>query len=172
MSLIVQDDTGFVAGANSYLTVKQFRDYWLGRGITFEQEDDELVPALILATDYMDTRFNFLGRKCQGREQTTVWPRLGVRDKSGYIVDGIPTEVLKAQAEYARRAITAALVADPSRDETGAAIQSKSVAVEGAVSESITYASGAAYSMPTYPAADRLLTMSGFVTTGTDIMRA
>lgn len=171
MVLIVQNDQGSQANANSYLTMEEFRAYWSDRGVTFAQTDDELSPFLVLGTDYVDKRFHYLGKKLRGREQTTEWPRLSVTDAGGYSVEGIPREVKNATAEYASRAASGSLMPDPTRDASGSVVQAYTESVSGAVSKSVTFAQGAGYSLPKYPLADRILTTAGFILSGYNLVR-
>ena len=163
MAMLVQDDSGAVVGANAYISVPEMKDYWSTRGNDLTSyTDDKLAVAIVLATDYLDARFTFVGIKLRGRDQSTQWPRSSVWDRDRFYVNGIPPEVKEATAEYALRALTLDLNPDPVMDETGVAIQSKSETV-GPISESVTYVSGAIFTMPRYPAADQRLIRAGFV---------
>jgi hypothetical protein len=171
MGLIVQDNTGAVAGANSYLDVAAFKAYHDDRGADYSGfTDPQIEAALIRATDYLDQRFSFTGKKIRGRDQTTEWPRTGVTDRDGYGVDGLPHEVTGACAEYAIRALSLPLSPDPVRDDTGALVQSKSETV-GPITESVAYVGGALFALPKYPAADQRLIRAGFVRTGGEVVR-
>lgn len=174
MALVLQDGTGTVVGANAYLSVAAFKEYHDLRGNSYAAaaDDTAIEQAIIRATDYLDQRFNFVGRALAAREQTTAWPRLAAYDRDRNLVVGLPAEVLEATAEYALRALTAALNPDPERDASGAAILSKSEQV-GPISESVTYAAGGSTSfvMPKYPAADQRLLRSGLVRTGGTVLR-
>lgn len=172
MALIVQDNTGAVAGANAYISVEEFKAYHTDRGNSFAGfADHQIEAAIIRATDYLDQRFNFVGKKRLGRNQTTEWPRMNVYDRDRSYVNGIPVEVKEATAEYALRALNQELNPDPERDPSGRPVHSKSEQV-GPISESVTYAYGGAYTMPAYPAADRKLIKAGFVRSGGNLVRA
>lgn len=171
MGLTVQDNNGSVAGANAYITVGEFKTYHTDRGNAFSSfTDEQIASAVIRATDYLDQRFNFVGKRLQGRNQTTEWPRYDAWDRDDYAINGIPGEVKEATAEYALRALSAALNPDPERDGTGAAIASKSESV-GPISESVTYVSGSVFTMPKYPAADQRLIKAGLTRTGGTVLR-
>lgn len=171
MGLTVQDNNGSVAGANAYISVEEFKDYHEDRGTDTSDFDDEAIEkAIVRATDYLDQRFNFVGKRLQGRNQTTEWPRYDAWDRDDYAINGIPGEVKEATAEYALRALSAALNPDPERDGTGAAIASKSESV-GPISESVTYVSGSVFTMPKYPAADQRLIKAGLTRTGGTVLR-
>ena len=157
--MIVQDNPP-VAGANSYSTLAAFKARLLSQLRTHTKTDGELEAALIAATEYLDTRFQYVGYRVAAG-QDLEWPRQNAYDDRGDRVEGVPNQVIRATQEYAWRALTSPLWADPERDGTGQAIQSKSESV-GPISESVTYATVFA-SMPEYPQADRLLTARGLV---------
>lgn len=171
--MIVQDDTGLVAGANAYITQDFLISYWLDRGVDLTSKDGDLLDAkIVVATTYLDTRFRYRGRKQNARDQATQWPRVSCYDKDRQYVNGVPQEVLWATAEYAKRALDTELAPDPEYSSTGGVIQSKTEKV-GPLEESVTYATGAAvFSMPRYPQADRILLMQGLTESGGDVRRA
>jgi hypothetical protein len=112
-----------------------------------------------------------VGEALRGRDQTTAWPRRDAWDYNGDLVTGVPPEVKEAANEYGLRALSAALAPDPDRDASGARVQSKSQTV-GPISQSFTFVSGAAFTMPKYPSADNKLFRSGLAMTGGRSMRA
>ncbi|WVW77400.1 head-tail adaptor [Stenotrophomonas phage vB_SmaS_Bhz59] len=173
MALIVQTNDGNAAGANAYITLAFFTAYHADRGnaIPGTPTDAQKEQAIIRATDYLDQRFIFVGRRLLGRDQTTEWPRMDAWDLDRNLVTGIPLEVQEACAEYALRALTAELNPDPSRDASGAAIQSQSQQV-GPIAQSVTFVSGAVFTMPKYPAADAKLRRTGLVRSGGTVLRA
>jgi hypothetical protein len=171
MALIVQDNNGSVPGANGYISVAEFKAYHDDRAQAYTGFNDAAIEAAIIrATDYLDQRFRFVGKRRQGRSQTTEWPRSDAWDRDERDVNDVPPEVKEATAEYALRALAATLNPDPERNASGVAIQSKSEAV-GPISESVTFVSGAIFTMPKYPAADQRLFSSGLVRTGGTVLR-
>ena len=90
--------------------------------------------------------------------QPLEFPRDGLFDPSGYSVTGIPRRLKEATAEYAVRAVAAALYQDPTTDATGRVVQEKFEKV-GPLEERTIYAEGAALEqlLKPYPVADRLL---------------
>ena len=171
MGLTVQDNNGSVAGANAYITVEEFKTYHTDRGNAFSSFTDErIASAVIRATDYLDQRFNFVGKRLQGRNQSTEWPRYDAWDRDDYAINGIPPEVKEACCEYALRALAAELNPDPERNASGVAVLSKSEAV-GPISESVTFVGGAVFHMPKYPAADQKLVCAGLVRSGGTLLR-
>ena len=173
MALVVQNDTGSQAGANAYISVDEFKAYHDDRGNDYSiaADDTAIEYAIIKATDYLDQRFNFVGKKRLGREQTTEWPRSNAWDKDRYYITDLPVEVKDACAEYALRAISAVLNPDPDRDATGQLVQSKSETV-GPISESVAFVAGSVFTMPKYPSADQKLIKSGLIEFGGEIRRA
>lgn len=113
MAFVVEDGTG-LANANAYCTPTEARTYWTDRGVTFAQNDGQLQVAIILATDYIENRHkrNFKGEP-QFDGQRLAFPRLCVYDHTGKAYEGVPEPVKFATAEYMSRALSAALVPDP-----------------------------------------------------------
>lgn len=164
MSFAVQNDDGDVEGANAYITVEYFTAYHADRGNTVPTSTDtQKKAAIVCATDYQDQRFRFRGYKLNGNGQTTEWPRYDAYDNAKLAVYGVPKAVKDATAEYALRALTATLNPDPTRDDSGRRLQSFSVSVAGAVSESATYADAGKVELPEYPAADLKLVRAGLI---------
>jgi len=157
MSFLVEDGTG-LAGATSYGSVTEFVLYWADRGKDYSDTDAELiVAALINATDYMEVRFGskFKGRKVSG-EQGLAWPRRYVTDREGYEIayDAVPSRIKRACFEYAKRALDADLLPDPSGDPNVIS-ETKTV---GPITTSKTYAGSATGTkVKPYPMADALV---------------
>lgn len=165
MAFNVQDDDGLVSEANAYADLSFVRAYHLDRGRDLSSTaDSDLQVAIIKATQYVDTRYTFPGSR-QNRDQSTEWPRLDVTDRSGYLVDGIPRAVKQATAELANRALTEDLLADPTRDDSGRAVLSKSEGV-GPIKEAVEYAAGGSFQLPEYPSVDRMLLAAGLLSGG------
>lgn len=170
MAFNVQNDQGSVVDANAYLSVAAYKAYHDDRGQAYTGTDDQIAQDIVRATQYLDTRFTFVGY-VSAVEQTTQWPRLSARDNNDRIRTGIPREIKNATAEYARIARTTTLSPTPTRDEYGASIKSRSSRA-GPVSESITYTEGAVVKLPKYPVADQWLIASGLVERSGRITRA
>ena len=177
---IVQDDNGVTLGANSYCSIPYFTAYSQSRGRKLVNNcvtppvpytDEEMAVALILATDYMDGRWNYTGFR-QQISQTTEWPRLDAYDSSTSYISGITDTLRRAQCEYAWIALTSGkdLNPIPERDDTGVAVQSKSSQV-GPVSESTRYVLGGIFVNPTYPSADNILKTRGYVMSRSTLTR-
>lgn len=169
-----QDDNGTVDGANAYIDDSFFTSYHSSRGSdTSSYTTAEIQEAIVVATDYLDIRFRYVGERVRVA-QRTAWPRYDAEDADENIRFGIPTEVQEATAEYTLIALenSLILVENPDRDSTGRAISSKSETV-GPISESVTYAmEGAVFSMPEYPKSDKKLITSGLVTGQRRVRRA
>ena len=173
MTFAVQDDTGGVSGANAYVSVADFKTYHDDRGNDYSGavDDAALEVAIIKATDYLDTRFRYMGKKRLGRDQLTEWPRTSAWDRDRYYLNDVPVEVKEATSEYALRAIAGSINPDPVLDDTGRIVQSKSEKV-GPIEESKKYVEGGGFSLPAYPEADQKLKRAGFVLTSGQILRA
>ena len=165
MTLVVQTDDGTAVGANAYLDVTAFKAYHDDRGNAYvAYTDPQISAALIRATDYLDDRFDFVGSKLNGIDQTTEWPRSDAWTSDDFYVEGIPAAVVEATAEYALRSLAAPLSPDPSRGTTGGLVKSMSESVEGAVSRTVEYVDGReTYELPDYPVADAKLNRAGLI---------
>lgn len=163
MTLVLQNSTGTVTGANAYLSVADFKSFHDDRGNDYsDYTDPEIAAALVKSTDYLDGRFEYVGRR-YNLYQLTQWPRLDAVTPDGLTVQGIPTEVQRASALYALRVLSGTTLApDPTPSATGGAVLSSSVKV-GPIETRESYASGGSYSQPIYPEADMLLKMRGLV---------
>lgn len=113
MAFIVE--TGeVVENANAYISVEEFRQWHVDRGVTAAGVDtgaygEALIQAAIVkATDYVDKRFGpiFKGYK-KYKDQSLEWPRLDVFDMSDYWIDSntLPVYLKRAICEYAMIAL-------------------------------------------------------------------
>lgn len=152
MPFIVEDGTG-VADANSLCAVAFADSYFLDRGIVaWAGVTAAKETALVRATDYIETRF---GLKFRGDvvdvNQALSWPRTDAGAD-----DIVPLGVRKAASEYALRALTTTLAPDPTTDESGRVVASKSEKV-GPISETTTFVGSSVVTFKPYPAADLLI---------------
>lgn len=171
MAFTVQDDFGTVDGANSYISVDDFRSYHADRGRDLSSYPTALVEqAIIRATDYVDGRFRYVGER-RTEDQRTAWPRTNAVDVDGDTRTGLPAEVVEACAEYAYAALSSDLDPTPTRDTSGRAVQSYRKKV-GPLEKGVTYADGARYEHPRYPVADRKLLKTGLVVAPGELGRA
>jgi|SRR5687768_5934777 len=175
MALVMEDGNGLPT-ANSYADVEYADAYFTLRGITdWTGTDSVKEAALIRATDYIETVFStkFIGTQAfvsdppdLDVDQALSFPRdtrVSYIGFYGYTFEAlekpvvIPVALKKATCEYALRALTASLLVDPTVDETGALITSKTEQV-GPIRETTQYyASGGIQITQPYPAADLLL---------------
>jgi hypothetical protein len=200
MALVVQDDTGTIAGANAYIDLTAFKAYHDARANVYTTDDAKVTAAIIKATDYLDTRFRFIGVKL-ATGQTTQWPRqagaqiflpwwdinfLGpdvsfsgpsamvqLSDASGNPITGIPQAVKDATAEYALRALSQPLFQDAPAPVGGRMIASHKTTVD-VISEEIVYAPSQGtgqFQMPAFPAADMKLSAAGLIELGRSVYR-
>lgn len=160
MTLIVEDGTG-LPDANGYVSVAYADAYHAARGNAVWGPLDNAVKeaAIINATSFVDgaNYGRWRGTKASS-EQALAWPRAGARDERGAAYEGLPGELEEATAEYALRQSQSPLDPDPSYDDSGRVVTGSTDRVEGAVTESRTYAEGGqTVTRRRYPAADRLL---------------
>jgi hypothetical protein len=104
MTLIIETGTG-VAGAEAYATASAL-DVWSTafHGAVITGTEAEKESAIRRAVAYLDS-LPWHGVKTFGRDQDLSWPRSGVRDRDGYMIDAltIPPEVIEAQHILARQ---------------------------------------------------------------------
>lgn len=177
-NLIVQDDNGTVSGANGYIEVAWFKTYHNDRNNSFvnpststNYTDDQIKAAIIHGSAYLDIRFNYVGWK-RYADQPTAWPRWDAVDINDRYIRGIPLAVQQATAEYALRSLSGLLVTDPTQNtlHSGRDVRSAKRKV-GPIEEEVEY-ENESFSMPRYPAADRILQSWGLVVRGGTTVRA
>ena len=157
MALIEQDNTGTVSGANAYIPVAYFKAYHDARGNSyFAYTDTEMDNAIIRSTDYVDARFNFVGSKLNGRDQTTEWPRSSAIDRSGWYVQDIPEEIKDGVSEYALKALSVGLMTDPVTDKTGQEVSSTETKA-GPITKKVSYVSSGQSGFKPFALADALI---------------
>lgn len=162
MALTVEDGSG-VADADTYIDLTYASAYHTKRGHTAwaAASTGEQEIALVRATDYIETRW---GSRFKGypefaeTPQALSFPRVLLRDRHGLLVEGVPENLKRAQAEYALRALEAALLPDPSVSDSGLPVARERSKV-GPIEEETEYqTSGTApVVLRPYPAADLLL---------------
>ena len=132
-SFILQPDTGNpVENANAYVDVAFVDNYLDCRGRMNENEWGgastlQKQAAIIAATDYVDKRFRFYGRKAEAEleltfRQTLSFPRDGLyewNDETTEVITGIPVRFKNGVAEYAVRAHAHRLWQDHLTHSTG-----------------------------------------------------
>lgn len=125
MALIVQNDTGTVALADSYQSLAELTAYATARGWTawLSATVDKTEQAAREATLYLDTVVRYKGAQLTAG-QATEWPREGVSDWSSRDVTGIPSRIKRAHSLLAFRALSESLYVDLDR---GGRIASESV---------------------------------------------
>jgi hypothetical protein len=174
VAFTVQTDAGSVTGANSYISVQEFKDYHDDRGNDYSTyTTPQIEVALVIATDHLDTRFDFVGERRTGVNQATEWPRLDAVNNKEQDVYGIPSAVKEATAEYAIRNLAGTtLDPDPAVDAYGQAVKLKREKV-GPIEEETEYAGGGTiHQEPSFPAADKKLISAGLVVRPGTIRRA
>lgn len=158
MTLTVEDGTG-LANSNSYGTLANATTYFADRAnTTWDEADDDLkTAALIRATDYIEARFGqrFLGTKLV-TTQALSFPRQGLYDREGTLVEGLPSKVKQATYEYALRALSGDLWNEPLMNPKGRLVVERTKI--GPIEEDIRYVFNEGISkIKPVPAADNLL---------------
>lgn len=107
ITFTVEDGTG-LAAANSYDSVANIRAYAVNRNLStiLTASDERVQAAAILATDYIDIRFEklFTGIRLED-DQALAFPRSGACDAYGRALEGVPLNLRRALAEYVRIAL-------------------------------------------------------------------
>jgi hypothetical protein len=154
MAFTVEDGTG-LTDSNALIDVAFADAYFADRGgdsVWTASSEPQKQAAIVQATDYICGRFRFKGTKYND-EQALEFPRVFCDSEDPQM----PVKMKQAVAEYAKRARTAPLLADPTVDATGAMVVSKKEKV-GPLEEETTYSETTALRTFTpYPAADMLL---------------
>lgn len=134
--MIVEDGLGQV-DSNSYVTQEEAQAYFTTKGIDVTITDESLINA----TQFIDVTYGaFFNGKKVSYEQALAFPRTKFRNTENFIVEQgtIPRDLKVAVYEAARLALTEDLFDTDSNEQDN--ILSKTQSVEGAVSQSITYA--------------------------------
>jgi len=170
MAFVVETGAG-LSDANAYLSVAAFKAYHDDRGNSYYGYSDTLIEqAIVRASDYLDTRFGFIGMRLQVT-QSMEWPRTNAFYWDGRTASSmVPAEVMEAVAEYALRALSKSLTPDPVADSSGRNVQSETKTV-GPISVSKQYSqAGSFVSFTPYPIVDNRL--RELVLTGRSVLRA
>ena len=112
-----------------------------------------------------------VGGSDTGEPQWLSFPRIHLFDREGLQVQGMPTRLLQATAEYAVRAVAGTkLSPDPLVDATGQIVIGKRTVV-GPIETETRYSDGGSLAqvLKPYPAADRLL--AGYIIPGGRVIR-
>ena len=105
------DATPGGSSANSYISNTDVDAYWLARNSTTwsSASDTEKDAALIEATQYLDSRYTWIGYLAD-TAQALNWPRTDAYDKEGRELTDIPNNVESSAAELALQALSGRLV--------------------------------------------------------------
>ena len=109
--LVVEDETG-KDDANSYVSISDADDYADLRQVGalaawVEANESNKVAALIIATQYVDARWKYVGELME-EDQALAWPRntSPIYDREGLdVAETLPWQIINATIEYAARAI-------------------------------------------------------------------
>jgi hypothetical protein len=99
MALVVEDGTS-VAGANTYVSLADAREFALDRGVTLPADDPTASALIIKAMDYIESfRSQYQGTKTSST-QSLQWPRNCVEiDGDPFPNDSIPAELIAAECQ-------------------------------------------------------------------------
>ena len=106
VEFVVEDGTG-KSDATSYATVAQYKQYWKNRGVDRDATytDSEIKGRLNLATEYLDTTYQFKSIK-NDEDNALEWPRIGFCDQNDFWIDStdIPQRLIDATCYLADKA--------------------------------------------------------------------
>lgn len=163
MAFTLEDGTG-LEDSNALISVAFADEYHTDRGNTgWTGATGVKEAAIIRATDYLCNRFTFLGDK-YNEDQALEFPRVYEDEEEAEM----PVKMQQAVAEYALRALSAALAPDPTTDDTGGRVTMKREKV-GPIEEETHYSDSSVSLLKPYPAADMLL--RGLVDTARRVIR-
>ena len=140
MAFVVEDGTG-LADATSYVDVA-FADAYLGADWTTHTADKE--SALMQATEYVDTIWGprFMGFPLV-YNQALEFPRLGLYNRYGVLIEGVPDDLKKVVSRYAQLAADGDLCTTESSTTTDAGVIKRKKVKAGSVESDIEYFPGA-----------------------------
>lgn len=164
MAFVVQNDDGDVVGANALIDVAFFDDYHDVRGnVAATSVATSLKEqAIVQATDYVGSRWRYRGT----RISDLAFPRECAVDSSGTTVEGIPTAILQAVAEYALAALSGPLYPAPTYDGSGRLITAIRKEVVGTVLTDIKYDTALRLHYREIPAGDQKIKAAGILRSG------
>lgn len=115
----------------SFATLEEADQFWDDRkdSVWPNTPDQNRKAALIRATEWIDTRFDWIGSLLDS-DQPLSWPRKNAWDKEGRLREGIPLELKNATAWLAREAIESELDPPAARGGLIRSVKAGSVAVE------------------------------------------
>lgn len=124
MAIVIEDGTG-LSTAEAYVSVADFKTYWSNRGVTLADtySDAQLEAALRKGFTYINTIGRYKAVTLT-LAQSGEFPRDGLTDWNGRLIEGVPRQVKEAQNELSYKALTEELYEDLDR---GGRVASESV---------------------------------------------
>jgi len=174
MAFIVEDGTG-VPNANAYIDVPFFTEYFETRGVVFTEDEETIKTWIVQGTDYIEQVFGWrlIGTKMT-TEQGLHFPAKFAYTRSGVLLDDniVPALLMRACAEYARRARTGPLIPDPLTDATGYIVVTTRKKIGPIEKEFQVMGSSGPMLIRSYPQADSLMTdLLNYAGGGTRVIR-
>jgi hypothetical protein len=178
MALTVQTSRGDVDSANSYAGLELMKSYHADRGVSLAPfTDDLLSQALVNATDFLDSRYSFIGSPLRAQQGTQCPRYLTDRTAEHFLRDFSTLEpayllttpqwtaLVRACCMLAYRHLKkpGGLIPDPTFDATGQKVAKKTTKA-GPIETTVEYQDGSgATAVPSYPAVDLMLKNVGLV---------
>lgn len=159
MAFIVETGA-IVSGATSYATVADLDSYFADRAVTLSYTEAQKQAALIIATQYADNNYDYVGYLANSETQPLNWPRSFAIDNQGRNIDPdeIPEALKNGVFELAYRQLTNADGIQPDVADTGELI-SKSDDLGGELKSTKQWnpGTGGYFGRRKYPQADKWL---------------
>lgn len=165
MAFEVQDPDVPTATANAYVSLAGFKAYADDRGYDYSAKTDgQIQEAIVRATGAMDARWNYLGHKFDA-DQSTECPRQSAYDKRGFLIAGLPKDLVDACSEYTNIDLLLGLSLMPSPDNavTGRLTYLRTKA--DVVEREQHFSGNHGYVWPKWPLADQILINSELIDT-------
>lgn len=147
------DSLASLAAADAYALARNWAD-WIAATTTAKE------AALVSATSYIAASYSFLGYLLN-LSQSLPFPRVGLYDRDGRLLTGVPAQVIAATVELARLALTAPLTPAPE----AAAIKRKKIKA-GSVETETEYAVAGGSSADNAPSVMAARLLSGLIKPG------
>lgn len=167
MATFTEEDGTGLEDSNSYSSLAFSEEYL---GDAWAASDGVKEAALMAATEYLDLRW---GSKLRGiplaELQALEFPRSGLYDRYGRVIEGIPQEIAKATCLYAAEHVAGTLYPNPS-SSTSKDVKRKKTVV-GPITTEVEYqGSSTDASWLSFPKADKFV--KEFITQGSQgVMR-
>lgn len=160
MAIVVEDATG-LSNSETYLSVADYKSYWLDRGVTVAEDDATIEAHLRLSTEYIDLRWgSLIPGDPIATDQALIFPT------TYYETDpvSLPVSLKRATAEYTAWSISNGLyINDTLTSESNIKYKKEKL---GPIEEEIEYFSKSTSNYPKVTKGDALMRSLSFTQQG------